>query len=104
MQAGTQDQGLLTFAAILRLLGKPADTTRPKHPLTLVTAILAGSICALSSVSVLAASLERLSDGRIVLTALGEKFAFREKDADHVELYWPQYPCQPRPARADGLG
>jgi hypothetical protein len=39
------------------------------------------------------------TESRIVLTALGEKFAFREKDADHVELYWPQYPCKPRPNR-----
>jgi hypothetical protein len=34
-----------------------------------------------------------------VLTALGEKLAFREKVADHVELYWPEYPCTPRPNR-----
>lgn len=46
-----------------------------------------------------AASLERLPDGRIVLTALGEKFAFREKDADHVDLHWPEYPCKPVPLK-----
>jgi len=66
---------------------------------TLVAAILAGSTSALFSAGASAASFERLPDGRIVLTALGEKFAFRERDLDRVDLYWPEYPCKPAPTR-----
>lgn len=42
------------------------------------------------------ASLERTSDGRVVIAVLGEKLAFREKDTDRVNLHWPSYPCTPK--------
>lgn len=40
-----------------------------------------------------AASLEHLDDGRVVIRALGERLAFREKDAARVMWYWPSEPC-----------
>ena len=46
-----------------------------------------------------AASLERLGDGRIALKALGERLVFREQDAEFIGVYWPSYPCKPRPER-----
>jgi hypothetical protein len=60
-----------------------------------VIALAASSLASKSE----AASIERLPDGRIVLTALGEKFAFRESDAEQVDLHWPEYPCKPKPRR-----
>jgi hypothetical protein len=60
-----------------------------------VIALAASSLASKSE----AASIERLPDGRIVLTALGEKLAFRESDAEQVDLYWPEYPCKPKPRR-----
>jgi hypothetical protein len=62
-------------------------------------ACIVALIASLIAPNLEAASLERLPDGRIVLTALGEKFAFREKDADEVDLHWPSYPCKPVPQR-----
>jgi hypothetical protein len=59
--------------------------------------ILVSSIhLALFASAAQAASLERLGDGRIVLKALGEELAFREKDAPRIGLYWPSYPCDPK--------
>jgi hypothetical protein len=94
VQTEAHDRRLPPFAAILPFL----DTSWLKKAVLLLT-ILVGSTSALSPLRVLAASLERLPGDRIVLTALGEKLAFREKDADHIELYWPQYPCKPKPNR-----
>jgi hypothetical protein len=60
-------------------------------------ALIAGLLCATAAPSAHSASLERLGDGRIVLTALGERLAFREKDAGRINVYWPPYPCDPKP-------
>jgi hypothetical protein len=91
VQTEARDRVCPAFVAILRFLG----TNWPK-----AAALLAALVCAvLSPPSVSAASLERLPDGRIVLTALGEKFAFRERDAEQVDLHWPEYPCKPKPRR-----
>jgi hypothetical protein len=41
----------------------------------------------------LAASLQRLPDGRVIITALGQKLAFRENDAESVLFSWYNPPC-----------
>ena len=65
----------------------------------LVTLFSAALLSAVSS-SILverahAASLIRLSDGRLQLTALGERMFFREEDAKNIGIFWPPYPCKP---------
>jgi hypothetical protein len=50
-----------------------------------------------------AASLDRLGDGRIALTALGERMYFREKDAKNIQVFWPSYPCKPQPGTSRPL-
>jgi hypothetical protein len=58
--------------------------------LACVITLLAFSVASNSE----AASLERLPDGRVVLTVLGERLAFREVDADRVGLYLPSDVCR----------
>jgi hypothetical protein len=49
----------------------------------------------LATPSARAASLERLGDGRVVITAFGERVAFPEKDAANVYFWW-EGDCDPR--------
>src|SRR5690242_2495607 len=68
--------------------------------LCVLPSALIGSLLALTySLSALAASFEALPDGRVALTVLGEKLAFREQDLQNVELYGFPYPCKPAPVR-----
>jgi hypothetical protein len=61
-------------------------------------ALAAWLVSAMVAVDAQPASLVRTGDGRIVLTALGERMVFREKDAARINLYWPPYPCDPKPS------
>jgi hypothetical protein len=61
--------------------------------------LIASALCSTVLVGASAATLERTSDGRIILTALGERLAFREQDAARIGLRWPSYPCKPIPER-----
>jgi hypothetical protein len=67
---------------------------------SLFTLLIAALVCATATPSAHSASLERLGDGRVVITAFGERLAFREKDAGNIFFYWPKYNCDPE----DGSG
>jgi hypothetical protein len=73
-----------------------------KRPFTLASRIIlrlliagAASYFAMAQ-SLRAASLQRLTDGRVIVTAFGERLAFREKDAERIDFFWENYPCDPR--------
>lgn len=67
----------------------------PIRSMAVATVLFIG-LTSLATSSAQSASLERTADGRIVISVLGEKLAFREKDANKVELRWPPYPCSPK--------
>src|SRR5258708_5622988 len=77
---------LMDWAVVAVPVGRsPAVTPHrnyhPKDFFALLRSALIGSFLALTySLSALAASFEELPDGRVVLTVLGEKLAFREQD------------------------
>jgi hypothetical protein len=54
---------------------------------SMAVGLIAGLLAVTTVSSAPAASLERLGDGRIVITAFGERLAFREKDARNVDFF-----------------
>jgi hypothetical protein len=54
----------------------------------MVLGSMAVSALILFSASAHSASLERLGDGRVVITVFGERLAFRESDVDNVYFWW----------------
>jgi hypothetical protein len=53
-----------------------------------LTTAAAGAVLSIVSAAN-AASVQRLPDGRVIITAFGERLAFREKDAARIDFFWP---------------
>jgi len=61
-----------------------------------IIAFFALVFSAFTSTQANAAVLEKLSDGRVVVTAFGEKLAFRQKDAGRIEFEMITDACNPK--------
>lgn len=71
-------------------------TRRAINSIKQASTMIFGLLCVVAAPNAHSASLERLGDGRVVIKALGERLAFREKDASRVMWYWPSEPCGPK--------
>jgi hypothetical protein len=49
--------------------------------------------CSIGPSSADAASLQRLADGRVIVSAYGQRLAFREKDAERIEFLIDTFDC-----------